>query len=111
VVEVQHHDVAFVAVNAWVTGEVLDDDSSIALRIRQMKRISARVVYGRRFLVVFAKIRVLADLTVRRRAITLLSVEFVERLFFFTAWAKLHSDIVAFSCATSMALSFMRGVL
>jgi hypothetical protein len=53
---------------------------------------------------VFAEIRVLTDFTVRRRLVTLLSIECVERLFFFTAWAKLHSDMVAYACATSVAL-------
>jgi hypothetical protein len=103
VVKVEDQNVAFIAVDARMLRQMLEHNATISFSVSKMQRVTSRVVYRGRFLVVFANIRMLTRLAIGAGKPILLTVKFVKRLRFFAARTTLHTAIVRICCASIMA--------
>jgi hypothetical protein len=96
VIELQHHDVRFAAIDTSMVRQIIEDESPIPHRIFLGQRVTPDSLCFDGAAIIFAKIGMLTRLAVSRAASALLPVKLIERLFFVTRRASFHVFIVVF---------------
>jgi len=108
VIELEHHDVRFAAVDAGMLRQVIEDEPAIARCVFIGQSVTPDTLDLNGAAIVFAEVLVLTRFAVRCAASALLPIELIERLFFLTTRANFHALIVAFRCANTLASSRTR---